>query len=134
MVDVVADDGVVEGFAVPRVDLDRGLGGDVVDEKIGDRVGLAGLGIGLDVGLGIELGLVHLQDVVGDLALVEAVIGQLLAVRRPPHGEALGQLFPIDPAGRTILDAVLEAAFGGDGDDALGGLAAEGLRQPVVDD
>ena len=128
VVDVVADDGVVEGFAVPRFDLDRGLGGDVIDEEIGDRVGLAGLRIGLDVGLGIELGLVHLQDVIGDLALVEPVVGQLLAVRRPPHGVALGQLLAVDPAGRTVLDAVLDAAFSGDGDLVL----AVGVAQPDV--
>ena len=67
-VDVVADHVVVEGLAAAHVDLDAGLRRDVVHEEIDDRVGLAGLRIGLDVDRAVELGLIHLQEVVGHLA------------------------------------------------------------------
>src|SRR5262249_18489630 len=76
----------------------------------------------------LHTGLTKGQVIVGDLAFIEAVIGDLLAVRRPPHGGALEQLLAVDPAGGTVLDAGLLAAVGGDGEF----VAALGVTDPQV--
>ena len=78
VVDVVADDGVVERLAVAHVDPRRLLRDHVVDEEIDDRIGLARLRIRLDVERVLDLRLVHLQEEVGDRLLVEPVVGELL--------------------------------------------------------
>ncbi len=79
-VDVVADDTVLEGL--PAADVDPGglPGRHVVDEQLDDRVVDAGLWIGLGVDAALEPGLIELEIVVGHLALVEPVVGQLAAV------------------------------------------------------
>ena len=114
-VDVVADDGVVERLAVAHVDLRALLRGDVVDPEVDDRVGGAGLRIRLDVVRALNLGLIELQVVVEDLLLVEAVVGDLAAVGRPPDRARLSELLAVHPARRAVLDAVLVVAVGRDG-------------------
>ena len=81
VVDVVSDDGVVERLPVPDVDPDRRLRSDVIDEDIDDGIRLPRLGIGLDIGLAVELRLVQLEEIIGDPALVEPVEGDLPASR-----------------------------------------------------
>ena len=138
-VDVVADDGVVERLAVADVDLRRLLRRHVVHEQIDDRVRRARLGVGLDVVLALELGLIELEVDSRAPALVEPVVGDLRAVGRPPHRGRLRQLLAVDPARRAVLDAVLLAAVGGDRRFAAAGgvaepeiaVAVEGLQLPV---
>ncbi len=102
------------GLPSAHVDLRALLRGDVVHEQIDDRIGGAGLRVGLDVVRALDLGLVELQVVVDDLLLVEAVVGDLAAVGRPPHGARLRQLLAVHPARGAVLDAVLVVAVGRD--------------------
>ena len=127
-VDVVADDGVVEGLAFAHVNLRRLLRGDVVNEQIDHGVRRARLGIGLDVVLALDLGLIELEVIVGDLHLVEPVVRDLRAVGGPPHRARLRELLAVDPARRPVLDAVLLAAVGRN----LRLAAAAGVAQPEV--
>ena len=113
-IDVVPDDVVVEGLAAANVDPRALLRGDVVDEEIDDWVGRAGLGVGLDVVGALNLGLIELKVVVDDLFFVEAVVRDLAAVGRPPDGARLAELFAVDPARRTVLDAILVVAVSRD--------------------
>ncbi len=73
-VDVVADDRIVERPAVPDVDLRRPLCRDVVDVEVDDGIRRAGLRIRFRVDLALNLRLKHLQEVVGDVLLVEPVV------------------------------------------------------------
>ena len=121
VIGVVADDVVGERLAVAHVDLCRLLRGDVVDQEIDDRVRRAGLRIGLGVHGALQLGLIELQVVVGNAALVEAIERHLAAVGRPPDGGDLIELFAVDPARGAVLDALVGAAVAGDGGLGLGG-------------
>ena len=121
VIGVVADDVVGERLAVAHVDLCRLLRGDVVDQEIDDRVRRAGLRVGLGVHGALQLGLIELQVVVGNAALVEAIERHLAAVGRPPDGGDLIELFAVDPARGAVLDALVGAAVAGDGGLGLGG-------------
>src|SRR5690606_1177671 len=72
-----------------------------------------GLGISLGIDVAVQLGLVHLQVVIVDRTLVEAVESQLRAVGRPPHRGCLTQLLTVDPARAAVLDPLLEIPLGG---------------------
>ena len=115
-VDVVPDDVVVERLAVADVDLDGRLRGDVVDEQIDDRIGLAGL----RVGLGVD-------------ACCRASSGPSAGSSRAPASRRSGSRRSSccratttsrwsgpaprrRPSCRAVLDAVLLAAVGRDGD------------------
>ncbi len=115
LVDVVAHHVVGEGRAVAHVHAGGPAGREIVDEEVDHGVGRTRLGIGLAVERVLDLGLLELEVVVRDVALVEAVVGQLRSVRRPPHGRDLPELLSVDPARRPVLDAILRASVRGDG-------------------
>ena len=76
-------------------------------------VGLAGLGVLLQLHLGVERGVVH-QGVDADRGLVEMVESDAGAVRAPPVplGLAVPDLLPIDPVGGAVEGDVLLAVRG----------------------
>ena len=113
-VDVVADDGVVERLAAADVNPGALLRGDVVDPEVDDGVGGTGLRVRLDVVRALNLGLIELQVVVENLFLVEAVVGDLPAVGRPPDRARLSELLAVHPARRAVLDPVLVVAISRD--------------------
>src|SRR6185295_18128223 len=114
-IDVVADRRAVERLTAADVDAYRLPARDVVDEQIDRGVGGAGRGERFGVQSGLDLRLVQRHVVVAHVALVEAVVGELPAVRRPPHRGVLAQLLAVHPAGRPVLDAAADAPVVRDG-------------------
>ena len=112
--------------AATRVDPRRLPAGHIVNVEIHHRVRRARLRVRLGVERVVDLGLVEGHVVVGDRALVEAVVGELRAVRRPPHGRRLIQFLAVHPARRAVFDAPLHTAVRCD--CALAG----GVAQPQI--
>ncbi len=112
VVDIMADDVVFERPAVADVDHRGFFRRRLIDKNVDNGIRPAGLGISLDVGPGIGPGLIRLEDIIGNPALVEAVKRQLGGIGRPPHGRDLVQLLAVHPAGRAALRPELFVAVG----------------------
>src|SRR5262249_5392398 len=122
------DDVVLERLPIAHVDMRRLLRVDVVDKEIDDWIRRAGLRIRLDVERVLNLREGGRQIEVVNLAFVEAVVRELLAVRRPPHRGSLAKLFAVHPARRAEFDSCLNAAVARD----LGRVCARGIADPYV--
>ena len=102
---------VLVGLAA-RVDAVLGPGLKVGDPELQRRVLLPGLGVFERVGLVIELAVEahHLHQ--GHLRLVEAQVGQPLAVGREGVGAREAELLLVDPVGRAVDDRVPRSVVG----------------------
>ena len=107
---------VGEGQPISDVHLYRFPAGQVIDEQGHHRVVRPGLGVGFDVQGALNLGLIHLEVVIQDRPLIEAVVGELRAIRGPPHGRVLVQLFPVNPASGSEFGSGFQVPLGGDSD------------------
>jgi len=89
------------------------LGGrrDLDDLEPSVRVAVARLGVALDIGGGEELGEPTEHREGRHLRIVEAVIGEPLRVRAPPHAGGLVKLLAVDPARGAEAEPV--ASLGG---------------------
>jgi hypothetical protein len=99
-----------------HIDSRRGPTFQIVDEDSCYRVFLAGLRVLLGIESRVDLGVALCQKEHIAVALVDLVVGQFPAVRRPPHRRTLVELLAIHPAGDPVPE---ELHSGGCGLDLL---------------
>src|SRR3984957_10996389 len=110
IVGIMPDHVIGERLPVPDIHLHGLSRGSVVDEHIGDRIRRARFRISLDIHGVLHRRLVHLQVEVFYLTLVEAIVSDLRAIRRPPDCGRLAKFLAINPATGPVLNASLLAA------------------------
>lgn len=116
VVNVMADHIVIEGHAVAHIGLRGLLRFQIVDQDVANGVGGTGFRIRFGVDLILNGSLIQLQEIVLDLAFVEAIESQLFAIRRPPECGSLPEFFAIDPTRGTIFQPAFLVAVGTQGD------------------
>src|SRR5690625_7443563 len=87
---------------------------EIVNIELDEGVARARFRIVLYIYPALDLRLIELQMIILYLTLIEAVIGELPAIGRPPDRGALSGLLTIDPTSRSILDAALDTPIGRD--------------------
>src|SRR5262245_56519558 len=91
--------------------MSAGTAGDVVDKNIDNRIVGAGFRIRFDVDRVLYRGLLHLNIEILHGTLIETVVTDFTAVRRPPDRGCLRKLLAINPAPGTILDSRRNASI-----------------------
>ena len=110
-IDVVTNDVVIERFSVPNFHLNLLLCIHIVNVKVHDGIGSSDLWIRFRVQRVLNFGLIVLEIVFGNFALIETIVGNLLTIGRPPHCGDLAELFTIDPACASIFCAIGVVSF-----------------------